>query len=147
MVRDYIKPISDSIYEAIKYLWGNFPPIRWLLYTLLIFNSIPLIIFVGWFILTLGFVIALAGVGILCAQGFFTFLGLVVFVPIAIVLMVVAFVGASIATFGWAGLNTGTFVLSNIGIVGDQHTLGHGKQKEFIDVGGGGGGGEDKDYA
>ncbi|CAH1760884.1 23268_t:CDS:1 [Entrophospora sp. SA101] len=137
MVRDYIRPIGDPTYEAIKYLWGNFPPARWLIYALLTFNSIPLMIFVGWFILTLGFVFALAGVGILCANGFFTFLGLVVFVPVAIVLIIVAFVGASIATFGWAGLNTGTYVLSNIGTVGDQHTLNRGKRRESI-IGGDG---------
>ncbi|CAG8796230.1 20528_t:CDS:1, partial [Dentiscutata erythropus] len=125
----YIGPILQPMINSVKYLWANFPPVRWLTYTLCAFNSIPLALFVAWAVLTFGFVSALAGVGIVVAQGFFTFVGLAIFLPVAGVMLLIAFIAASFATLAWAGYETASFGLHRLGFVNDRNLIGYGQAK------------------
>ncbi|CAG8685671.1 12700_t:CDS:1, partial [Racocetra fulgida] len=127
--RHYIGPVLQPMINSTKYLWANLPPVRWLVYTVGAFNCIPIALFVAWVVLTFGFVSALAGVGIVIAQGFFTFLGLTVFLPVAGILITIAFVGACFATLAWAGFETASFGLSRLGLVNNRNLLGYDQVK------------------
>src|SRR2546430_14800128 len=49
--REYGRPAT----KAIKYVWDYFPPLRWLCYSLVALNAIPLTILIGFIIGTLAF--------------------------------------------------------------------------------------------
>ncbi|RHZ80328.1 hypothetical protein Glove_137g123 [Diversispora epigaea] len=122
--------IGQPTRKYTNYLWENFPPVRWLIYSLCALNSIPLAVFIGWSILTFGVVTALAGVGIAVSQGFFIFLGFAVFVPVSFCLLCLAGIGATIATGLWASFGAANFGLVQLGFVknqknpyGHQHVL------------------------
>ncbi|CAG8793165.1 hypothetical protein C2G38_2129777 [Gigaspora rosea] len=129
ITRRYIEPVSQPMINSVKYLWVNFPPARWLMYVLCMFNSIPIALFIAWAVVTFGFVSALAGVGVVIAEGFFMFLGLAVFLPVAGFMLLVAFITACFATLGWAGFETASFGLSRLGLVNNRNLLGYGQAK------------------
>ncbi|CAG8777845.1 15099_t:CDS:1, partial [Dentiscutata heterogama] len=81
----------------------TFPPFRWFIYTVLSFNAVPFAIFAGWGLLTFALVSALAGVGIVIAQGFFTIVGFIVFLPVVAILILVAFICVTFMTLAWFG--------------------------------------------
>ncbi|GBC06479.1 hypothetical protein RclHR1_06870010 [Rhizophagus clarus] len=105
-IMEYIRPLTN----LFGYFWNNFAPLRWFVYTLLTFCSVPTAIFIGWAVLCFSGVIALAGVGITIAEGFFLFLGMSVFLPVAIILCIVAFVIVVFLTFAWIGLRSSVTV-------------------------------------
>lgn len=117
----YTRSLKSYFGEPIRnlscYLWENLPPFRWLTYTLVALNSIPLVMFLGWGILSFGFVTALAGIGIVISQGFFIFLGLSIFIPVSSFLLVVAGIGATIAAGLWFGLRASNYGLAQLGFM------------------------------
>ncbi|CAG8455877.1 18157_t:CDS:2 [Acaulospora morrowiae] len=134
-LRSYVDPLLQPVLNMSVYLWKNLPPLRWFAYALGIFNCIPIAIFLGWSILTFGFVSALAGVGIVIAQGFFTFLGAIVFLPVACVLVIIAAIGAIISTCAWLGFEATNFGLVQLGVVRSKNALGFGQARAITGSG------------
>jgi len=124
-LRSYIDPLLQPVLNMVTYLWKNLPPLRWFVYALVIFNFIPLAVFLGWGILTFGFVSALSGVGIVIAQGFFTFLGFIIFLPVACVLLIIAAIGAIVSTCAWLGFEAANFGLVQLGVVRSKNAIGY----------------------
>ncbi|CAI2175980.1 2279_t:CDS:1 [Funneliformis geosporum] len=108
---------GDRAYQMTKYYWINFPPLRWLAYTFVVFILPPAIVFVGWMVLSFGFVSAIAGTGVILSQGFLTTCGLFVFLPTASFLTIVAFMVACFAVFTWGGIQTVNATLSKFGLI------------------------------
>ncbi|PKY60831.1 hypothetical protein RhiirA4_484995 [Rhizophagus irregularis] len=93
-IMEYIRPFT------------NFAPLRWIVYTFLTFCSVPTAIFIGWTVLCFAGIIALAGVGITIAEGFFLFLGMSVFLPVAIILCIITFVIVVFLALAWIGMRS-----------------------------------------
>ncbi|PKC03763.1 hypothetical protein RhiirA5_379904 [Rhizophagus irregularis] len=72
--------------------------------------EVPTAIFIGWAVLCFAGIIALAGVGITIAEGFFLFLGMSVFLPVAIILCIIAFVTVVFLTLAWIGMRSSVTV-------------------------------------
>ncbi|CAG8444033.1 6158_t:CDS:1 [Acaulospora colombiana] len=134
-LRSYINPLLQPASNMATYLWKNLPPLRWFAYALGLFNCIPLAIFLGWIILTLGFVSSLAGVGIVIAQGFFTFLGFIIFLPVACVLLIIAAIGAIAATSAWLGFEAANFGLVQLGVVKSRNAIGYTQARAITGTG------------
>ncbi|CAB4374068.1 unnamed protein product [Rhizophagus irregularis] len=105
-IMEYIRPFT----KLFGYFWNNFAPLRWFVYTFLTFCSVPTAIFIGWAVLCFAGIIALAGVGITIAEGFFLFLGMSVFLPVAIILCIIAFVTVVFLTLAWIGMRSSVTV-------------------------------------
>ncbi|CAG8668527.1 13070_t:CDS:2 [Cetraspora pellucida] len=116
----FIQVATEPIYHTIKSFWVNFPPFRWFIYIILSLNAIPLTIFAGWVLLTVAFVLSLAGVGIVVSQGLFTIVGLIVFLPVVAILVLVAFVCVTFMTLAWFGFKISGSVQNAIGITSQE---------------------------
>ncbi|CAG8699093.1 9224_t:CDS:1 [Funneliformis mosseae] len=103
--------------ESARYAWENFPPLSWFGYGVAALNSIPLAMFICFFLITLAFVLGVAGTGILAAEGFFLGIGSIFFIPTVIVLTFAAFSTALFTVFGWAAYKAAIKVLCNLGVV------------------------------
>jgi ABC-type multidrug transport system permease subunit len=117
--------VNAQVCDTTKHYWSNFPPLRWFVYTLTAFNAIPLAFLIGWAIVTFGFVFAIAGIGVLIAEGVFGFFGLAAFLPVAATLTFFAILLAGFATFAWGGVNTANIVLSKLGLVDEKKLSEH----------------------
>ncbi|CAG8635771.1 hypothetical protein C2G38_2227768 [Gigaspora rosea] len=116
----FIRVATEPIYFTFKSFWDSFPPFRWFIYTFVSFNAIPFAIFAGWSLLTCGLVLALAGVAIVIAQSFFTIVGFIVFLPVVVILVLVAFVCVTFMTLAWFGFKISGSVQNFIGITSQE---------------------------
>ncbi|CAG8470823.1 8554_t:CDS:1 [Funneliformis caledonium] len=128
-VCQYGRQVGDQAYQTTRYYWDNFPPLRWLVYTFIVFVLPPLIIFAGWMVLTFGFVSAIAGAGVVVSQGFLTTCGFFVFLPTAGFLIFVAFMMACFAVFTWGGIQTANAALSKFGLIRRGNFMEFAKQR------------------
>ncbi|KAG9290152.1 hypothetical protein G9A89_010458 [Geosiphon pyriformis] len=111
--RAAIQPIIDFLTNA----WQNNPFFRWFTYIVGTFAAIPTIVLLGWITLTCAIVVGIAGIGIICTEGFLAFLGGLVFFPVVGVLLFIASIGGLIGGFLYVGVKAVYYVLSGLGII------------------------------
>ncbi|CAI2169410.1 16097_t:CDS:1 [Funneliformis geosporum] len=114
---DAFKHPIESTRHAARYAWENFPPLSWFGYGVAALNSIPLAMFVCFFLVTLALVLGVAGTGILAAEGFFLGLGSLFFVPTVVILSFAALSTALFTVFGWSLYKAAKYSLCKIGLV------------------------------
>ncbi|CAG8437772.1 7767_t:CDS:1 [Diversispora eburnea] len=119
-IRQFVQPVINLINEKFMKIWNNFPPFRWLVYSVMIFNAIPFTIFLAWGIFTLAISLAIAGGGIMITEGFFILLGLSIFLPVAFVLSFISFGFALFLTLAWFGFKVGNTVSRSIGLTSQE---------------------------
>jgi hypothetical protein len=121
----FSRQMGNQACETTKQYWNNFPLLRWTTYILATFVAIPLAVFLGWLIFTLGFVSTIAGTGIVVTEGFFGFCGLALFLPAAGFFTVIALIMASFVSLGWGGIN----ILSKWGVIDKENFMEYEKQR------------------
>ncbi|KAG9301207.1 hypothetical protein G9A89_012590 [Geosiphon pyriformis] len=109
--------LSSSI-DNIKNAWAKFWPIRWLGIITMTFTSVPVIVLIGWIIITLGIILGIAGIGIGIAEAVTIGVGGIVLLPVMGVLTLIAFIGACITGSGYLAFGVFSYFLSLIGYGG-----------------------------
>jgi len=123
------KKLGGHSCATTKHYWNNVPLLRWSVYIFAAFLAIPLALFIGWIVITLGFVSTIAGTGVVVSEGFFGFCGLAVFLPTAGFFAFVAFIIACFAVLTWGGLQGTNIILSKLGIIDRKDLMEYSKQK------------------
>ncbi|CAG8460457.1 3160_t:CDS:1 [Ambispora gerdemannii] len=104
-------------YHFIIESWKESSFFRLYAYIAATYGIIPAVILVGWTIATLAIVVGVAGVGIVVAEGFFAFLGSLVFFPVVGTLLFIASLGGIVAGFAYGSLKVIRFALSQVGFL------------------------------
>jgi len=110
------KEVNAQVRDTTKHYWSEYPPLRWLIYTLSAFNAVPLALLIGWAVITFGIVFFIAAIGVIIVEGIFGFFGFATFLPFAAFFSFLALIVVGLATFAWGGV----YVLSRCGLVDKQ---------------------------
>ncbi|KAG9292425.1 hypothetical protein G9A89_015295 [Geosiphon pyriformis] len=113
----------ERVRNFVRSKWESSPFLRWYSYIAATYGVIPAVVLIGWIIGTLAIVVGIAGIGIVCAEGFLAFLGSLVFFPVVGVLLFIACIGGLIGAFTYIGIQAVTFFLSGIGIMAKEGPL------------------------
>ncbi|CAG8462121.1 2038_t:CDS:1 [Ambispora leptoticha] len=104
-------------HRFITNIWNKSSFLRLYSYIAGAYGIIPAVILVGWIIVTLVIVVGIAGIGIVVAEGFFAFLGSLVFFPVVGTLLFLASVGGIVVGFVYASYKAIEYALSAMGFL------------------------------
>ncbi|CAG8469619.1 12240_t:CDS:2 [Ambispora gerdemannii] len=111
------RELVQSVLKIVLHIWHYSPFFRWFLFIAGTFTFIPAVVLVGWIVLTCAIVVGIAGIGIFMAEGFFAFLGGLVFFPVVGFLLFVASIGGLFASGTFIALKVAVYLLGVLGLI------------------------------
>ncbi|CAG8640194.1 4191_t:CDS:1 [Ambispora leptoticha] len=111
------RELAQQVLAIISQRWQYSPFFRWFVCITGTFAFIPALVLLGWIVLTCAIVVGIAGIGIFMAEGFFAFLGGLVFFPVVGFLLFVASIGGLFAGGTYIALRVAVYLLDVLGII------------------------------